>query len=308
MFKPIFEELSEEYTEITFVSINSDETVWINDRYSIDSIPRFLFFKRNELVYEHRGASPKQAFDFQINTKLLNKIMINEMEEGITDDTFDVLVKKFEKLVIFAYGPGDEESEFFKPYFASMMSEFPDIYFVAINAEKSPVLKSKFEKKSSDHHLYPHFLLYRDGTLQFDNHIHHPEILHIEIVDFLTDVSPIKKYNKISENGFYDLIKQHPKSLVFIFRDGGGANSIMKSLLFTIAGKFEDIFIISVDFSLSLWVAERLGIIDEDYTKFGEIGKKLPYFLMYKHGKLVHETGPIEMEKFQNITEEKLND
>ena len=44
-FKPVFEELSNKYPKIKFLSIDTDQTDWINNRYDIDSIPRFLFFK-----------------------------------------------------------------------------------------------------------------------------------------------------------------------------------------------------------------------------------------------------------------------
>ena len=201
MFKPIFEEISEqeEYKDIKFISINSDEAIWINSRFDIDSIPRFLFFNKNELIYEHVGASAKEVFEFQINYRFFDSKILNDRENGISEEGFNELLSEHPKLVIFAYDQNDNETEFFKPYIASLKKDLPDVNFVLVNAEKSEILKSLITADQPGHHVYPYFLLYKDGILQHGEHIHHPDILEIQVLDFLMDVSPVKRYDQLFE-------------------------------------------------------------------------------------------------------------
>ena len=306
MFKPIFEEISEqeEYKDIKFISINSDEAIWINNRFDIDSIPRFLFFNKNKLIYEHVGASPKEVFEFQINYRFFDSKILNEMENGISEEKFRELLTEHPKLVIFAYDQNDNETEFFKPYIALLKKDLDDVYFVLVNAVKSEIIKSLINADQPGHHAYPYFLLYKDGILQHGEHIHHPDILEIQVLDFLMDTSPVKRYDQLSEEEFQNLTEKNPKSVCFIYKKNAPANSMMKAFLYGLVEKHKDIYIYSVDYEKNEWIARKFGIINEEFTKFGEPGKKLPYFLFYKDGKLLHETGPIEMESFMKLAEE----
>lgn len=306
-FKPIFEEISEqeEFSGIKFISINSDETNWINSRFDIDSIPRFLFFNKNKLIYEHVGASPKEVFEFQINYKFIDSKIFDDRANGISEENFKELLTEHPKLVIFAYDQNDNETEFFKPYIALLKKQLPDINFVLVNAEKSEILKSFRTANQPGHHVYPYFLLFKEGEFQHGEHIHHPDILEIQVLDFLMDTSPVKRFDEISEEKFRDLTEQNSKSVCFVYKKNAPANSMMKAFLYGVAEKYGDIYIYSVDYHKNEWIARKFGIVDEEYTKFGETGeKKLPYFLFYKNNKLLHETGPIEMESFMKLAEE----
>lgn len=306
-FKPIFEEISEqeEYKDIKFISINSDEAIWINSRFDIDSIPRFLFFNNKKLIYEHVGASEKEVFEFQINYRFFDSKILNDMENGISEKDFNELLAEHLKLVLFAYDQNDNETEFFKPYIALLKKQLPDVNFVLVNAEKSEILKSLIPINQPGHHVYPQFFLFKDGDLQHREHIHHPDILEIQVLDFLMDVSPVKRYETLSEEEFQNLNEQNSKSVCFIYKKSAPANSMMKSFLYGLAEKHRDLNLYSVDYNKNKWIAEKFGIVDEEYTKFGETGeKKLPYFLFYKNNKLLHETGPIEMESFMKLAEE----
>ncbi|MHA1727217.1 MAG: thioredoxin domain-containing protein [Promethearchaeota archaeon] len=307
-FRPIFEELSGEYENIKFISINSDVTNWINQKYSIESIPRFLFFNKGKLVYEHRGASLKSVFEFQIRTKLLKEKILNEMAEGVTEENFNKIIKEHPMTVIFLYEPDNDECELFKPPFVSMMEEFKEIYFILINAKKSPQIRELInsENYSQHGHQYPYFMLYKEGILKFEEHLHYPDLLYILIMEELLEISPIKRYGIISKNEFMKKINENSMSLIFIFKEHSPANSIMKTFLFNVAERFKEIHLGSLDINKNRWILKEYDIKEEDYSGFGEPGKKLPYFLYFKVGKLVYDSGPVKMEPFFEFIQDKL--
>ena len=67
--KPIFQELSLEYDDIKFVSLDLDQNRWIGEKYDIHAIPTFLFFKDGEMVYKHLGGMFKDGFISMIKDK-----------------------------------------------------------------------------------------------------------------------------------------------------------------------------------------------------------------------------------------------
>lgn len=64
---PIIEELANELPNVKFIKINVDENSELASRYSILSIPTFLFFKNGEVVHQMVGANSKQRFAEEIN-------------------------------------------------------------------------------------------------------------------------------------------------------------------------------------------------------------------------------------------------
>lgn len=53
--KPIFDELSNEYTHIKFVKINNDESKELLKQYNVTALPTFLFIKNGTMVGRHTG-------------------------------------------------------------------------------------------------------------------------------------------------------------------------------------------------------------------------------------------------------------
>ncbi len=54
----------------------------------------------------------------------------------------------------------------------------------------------------------------------------------------------------------------------------------------------------SIEFDLNKsWIQSKLGIEDEEYSDFGEDGKKVPYYIFVKDGNVIKETGPIPPEE-----------
>lgn len=68
MMAPIFEELSGELTQYTFVKLNIDEERDIAIRYSVSSIPTLLFFKNGNVVGRETGYISKDGLKEKIET------------------------------------------------------------------------------------------------------------------------------------------------------------------------------------------------------------------------------------------------
>ncbi len=68
MFKPIFEEVSKEYPDITFAKVNTEEPVnaSLAAKYGIRGIPTLVFLKDGEEVGRLVGAYPKERFEEEI--------------------------------------------------------------------------------------------------------------------------------------------------------------------------------------------------------------------------------------------------
>ena len=60
--KPIFQELSLEYDDIKFLSIDLDQNRWIGEKYDVHAIPTFLMFKDGGMIYKHLGGMFKDGF------------------------------------------------------------------------------------------------------------------------------------------------------------------------------------------------------------------------------------------------------
>ena len=61
MLKPMVEELSEERTDVKFVSINIDDEDELADDYDVSSIPCLVVFKGGQEVNRSVGLIPKDA-------------------------------------------------------------------------------------------------------------------------------------------------------------------------------------------------------------------------------------------------------
>ena len=67
MLSPIVDELSEQYTQITFGKLNVDENGAIAQRFQIMAIPTLLFFKGGKLADTLVGAVPKSVIEDKIH-------------------------------------------------------------------------------------------------------------------------------------------------------------------------------------------------------------------------------------------------
>ena len=60
MLSPVLEKLSEEYTDIEFVKVNTDEFLELAEEYKIMSIPALKVFEKGNVVKESVGLVSKK--------------------------------------------------------------------------------------------------------------------------------------------------------------------------------------------------------------------------------------------------------
>lgn len=60
-FGPIYEELSEEYPDIIFGKVNTEQEQDIAGHFKIRSIPTLMLFREQIILYSEPGALPKQG-------------------------------------------------------------------------------------------------------------------------------------------------------------------------------------------------------------------------------------------------------
>lgn len=63
MFGPIFEEASNEHTDVTFAKVDTEAEQEIAGGMGVSSIPTLMIFKDGVLVFSQAGALPKPALD-----------------------------------------------------------------------------------------------------------------------------------------------------------------------------------------------------------------------------------------------------
>jgi thioredoxin 1 len=68
--RPIFRDLSRNHPNIKFLSIDLDYARWMGEKFDIDSIPSFLFFKSGELKNKHVGFLEQDQFEEKIQEHL----------------------------------------------------------------------------------------------------------------------------------------------------------------------------------------------------------------------------------------------
>jgi len=67
---PIIEELAQDYPQVGFGKVNSDENPDIAARYGVMSLPTVIFFKDGEPVDEVIGAVPREEIEVRIKALL----------------------------------------------------------------------------------------------------------------------------------------------------------------------------------------------------------------------------------------------
>ena len=60
-FAPIYEKASEEYRDVTFAKLDTEENVGLTAALNIEGIPTLMAFREGVLVFNQAGALPGQA-------------------------------------------------------------------------------------------------------------------------------------------------------------------------------------------------------------------------------------------------------
>lgn len=66
---PYIEEIAEKHTDITFIKVDIEECSEILEKYEIQSIPHFKFFKENKEIVTFSGANKQNI------TEAINKLL-----------------------------------------------------------------------------------------------------------------------------------------------------------------------------------------------------------------------------------------
>ena len=75
-FGPVYEELSEQYDNVVFAKVNTEDQQELGMQFNIRSIPTIMMFREQIILYQEAGALPKQGV-----TQLLDQAMGLDMEE-----------------------------------------------------------------------------------------------------------------------------------------------------------------------------------------------------------------------------------
>ncbi len=75
-FGPIFEETSNEYPDITFAKVNTEEEQGIAGHFNIQSIPTVMIIREGIIVFLQAGMLPKEALQ-----DVLNQVVALNMDE-----------------------------------------------------------------------------------------------------------------------------------------------------------------------------------------------------------------------------------
>ena len=62
-FAPVFEQASEQYTDITFAKVDTEEQLELSARYGVRSIPTLVIYRDGIPVFSQPGAMPAAVLD-----------------------------------------------------------------------------------------------------------------------------------------------------------------------------------------------------------------------------------------------------
>ena len=86
-FAPIFEKVSEEYPDVVFAKVNTEEQQAISAQYGIQSIPTIMVVRDGIILLNQAGSLPEEAFD-----KLITHVKgldMDQIREEIAKDKED---------------------------------------------------------------------------------------------------------------------------------------------------------------------------------------------------------------------------
>ena len=62
-FAPVYEEISEKYTDVVFAKVNTEEEQELAGYFQIRSIPTLMVFREKIIIFSQPGAMPGSAFE-----------------------------------------------------------------------------------------------------------------------------------------------------------------------------------------------------------------------------------------------------
>jgi thioredoxin 1 len=75
-FAPVFEQVSDDNPDVTFVKVNTDEESALAGHFGIRSIPTLMIFREQVIVFQQPGALPRGAVE-----DVLRQVRELDMEE-----------------------------------------------------------------------------------------------------------------------------------------------------------------------------------------------------------------------------------
>ena len=75
-FAPVYEEMSDEFSDVVFAKVNTEEHQQLSAQFQIRSIPTLMVFREQIILYQEAGALPKQSLQ-----QLVTQVRELDMEE-----------------------------------------------------------------------------------------------------------------------------------------------------------------------------------------------------------------------------------
>ena len=98
VLEPIMDELNEEYDNVDFYKINTEDEIELSATFGVMSLPTLLFIPMEGKPMISPGAPPKQMLKEMIDEKLLGKeVKKDELEEQV--GTFNQLMNKIKAVL-----------------------------------------------------------------------------------------------------------------------------------------------------------------------------------------------------------------
>ena len=86
-FAPIFEKVSENYPDVVFAKVNTEEQQAISAQYGIQSIPTIMVVRDGIILLNQAGSLPEEAFAKLI--KHVKELNMDQIREEIAKDEED---------------------------------------------------------------------------------------------------------------------------------------------------------------------------------------------------------------------------
>jgi thioredoxin 1 len=83
-FAPVFEKISEEYDNIVFAKVNTENEQEIAAHFQIRSIPTLMVFREKIIIYSQPGAMPESGFKQLVERA--SELDMNEVRQQIAEE------------------------------------------------------------------------------------------------------------------------------------------------------------------------------------------------------------------------------
>ena len=297
--KAVLEEIEKENQSIAVISINLESNDWLSEKYEITAIPHLLFLKEGVIKNHFTGSAPKQLIEkYVANT--FEDVPFFSTHSATSRKEIEDSIKQSGKVIILPIDRENKEKmdvfEQLTPYLMEIFSDHTEISFKIIDITGNSSI-------SKDYAYFGPLigLFYNNGQLIGTQGIYSPDLAMIGIMEQYENKRPIKQKAKITEKEF-DAIKSNGSCVIEIAKQKGYVSQIVKPFYYRMAQDNTKIPFYSIEYEENKpWIELSLGIVDEEYQDFGEDGKKIPYYLFIKYGKVIKETGPVPPEEMESI-------